>query len=204
MVQIWVQSLSQLDVRKRGLFWWKRFENHFKMFQICFLQIDWSWYQISIGFYRNSSHLVWAVYVSSLFPSAVERAQEEALHCKLLHFVAVRSIEVFRAQWETWLNSAYNILLYRNLHSMSCNFFDGQDCTGSQFSQELPKGLAFLRLKSNQWPLAKMELAQPAEFWQGWRGIHPVRCHALFLWIVVSFWLHCWQKLLLQFWKLQS
>eukprot|EP00434_Breviolum_minutum_P010269 symbB.v1.2.009063.t1/scaffold555.1/size222420/8 len=49
------------------------------------------------------------VYVSSLFPSAVERAQEE----------------------------------------------------------ELPKGLAFLRLKSNQWPLAKMELAQPAEFWQG-------------------------------------
>lgn len=187
MVQIWVQSLSQLDVRKRGLFWWKRFENHIQMFQICFLQIDWSWYQISIGFYRNSSHLVWAVYVSSLFPSAVERAQEEALHCKLLHseFVAVRSIEVFRTQWETWLNSAYNILLYRNLHSMSCNFFDGQDWTISQFSQELPKGLAFLRLKSNQWPLAKMELAQPAEFWQGWRGIYrrktalyldPVRC----------------------------
>lgn len=33
--------------------------------------------------------------------------------------------------------------------------------------QELPQGLAFLHLNSNQWPLAKLELAQPPEFWQG-------------------------------------
>ncbi|CAL1128204.1 unnamed protein product [Cladocopium goreaui] len=33
--------------------------------------------------------------------------------------------------------------------------------------EELPQGLAFLHLSSNQWPLAKLELAQPPEFWQG-------------------------------------
>ncbi len=48
--------------------------------------------------------------------------------------------------------------------------------------QELPKGLAFLRLNSNQWPLAKMELAQPAEFWQGWASdLHPLRKTTLYL-----------------------
>ena len=163
MVQIWVQSLSQLDVRKRGLFWWKRFENHIQMFQICFLQIDWSWYQISIGFYRNSSHLVWAVYVSSLFPSAVERAQEEALHCKLLHseFVAVRSIEVFRAQWETWLNSAYNILLYRNLHSMSCNFL----------MVKIGPVRSFRRSSRKAWPFCDWSLTNG--HWQRWSWLSP-------------------------------